>query len=155
MDPESAAQGPAHDATVALTALGTFQNYLQHADAKVAVVYAVLASSAGAMLSAAGDTSAALAVLYLVVFAGAGGHLVQALRPRLDGDPAANAFGIMGITERLPADAAAQRDEAWAMARILAGAAALKHRHVLRAIPWTAAAVALAAAKVLWVSIIG
>lgn len=154
MDSESFARSPAHDATVALAAVGTFQNYLQHADAKVSVLSVVLAGSAGALLSTSGDTSAAFAVLYLVAFIGAGFHLVQALRPRLN-DPVTSAFGIMGISEHLPADAAAQRDEAWAMVRILADVAALKHRHVVRAIPWTAASVLLAITKVFWVSIIG
>ncbi|WP_067475054.1 hypothetical protein [Actinomadura hibisca] len=155
MDSESIAPGPAHDATVALTAVGTFQNYLQHADAKVSVLSAVLAGSVGAMLSAADGTSAAFALLYLAAFLGAGFHLIQALRPRLDDDPVTSAFGIMGIGEHLPADADAQRDEAWAMARILAGVAALKHRHVARAVPWTAASVVLAVTEVLWVSITG
>jgi hypothetical protein len=140
---------------VALTAVGTFQNYLQHADAKVSVLSAVLAGSGGAMLSAAGGTPATFALLYLVAFLGAGFHLAQALRPRLDDDPATSAFGIMGITEHLPADAAAQRDEAWAMARILANVATLKHRHVVRAIPWTAASVVLAVTEDLWGSITG
>ncbi|TYB44049.1 hypothetical protein [Actinomadura chibensis] len=155
MDSDSIAHDAEHDAMVALNAMGTFQNYLQHADAKVSVLYAVLASSAAAVLSAAGDTSALFALGYLAVFVGAGVHLTQAIRPRLGGEPTVSAFGILGITERLPADAAAQRDEAWAMARTLAGAAALKHHHVVRAIPWTAASVVLALAKVLWVSVSG
>ncbi|TYK51347.1 hypothetical protein [Actinomadura decatromicini] len=150
MDTDSIAHDPAHDAMVALNAMGTFQNYLQHADAKVSVLYAVLASSAAAMLSAAGDTSAVFALVYLAVFLCAGVHLTQAIRPRLNGEPTTSAFGILGITERLPADAVSQRDEAWAMARALAEAAALKHHHVVRAIPWTAASVVLALVKVLW-----
>ncbi|CNE35721.1 Uncharacterised protein [Mycobacterium tuberculosis] len=155
MASESLASDPAHDAMVALTAVGTFQSYLQHADAKVSVLYAVLASSAGAMLSTARGTSIAFALLYLVAFLGTGLHLTQALRPRLKGDPATSAFGIMGITERFPADTVAQRDEAWAMARILAAATALKHKHLARALPWTALSVALAVIRVFWVSISG
>jgi len=140
---------------VALAALGTFQNYLQHADAKVSILSAVLAGSAGAMLSAADGAPATYALLYLAVFLCAGFHLAQALRPRLDDDPATSAFGIMGITEPLPAPTAAQRDEAWAMVRILAHVAARKHRHVIRALPWTAASVVLALTGVSWVSITG
>jgi hypothetical protein len=140
---------------VALTAVGTFQNYLQHAEAKVSVLSAVLAGSAGVMLSAVGGTPATFALLHSVAFLGAGFHLAQALRPRLDNDPATSAFGVMGITEHLPSDAAAQRDEAWAMARVLADLATLKHRHVARAIPWTAASVVLAVTEVLWISITG
>ncbi|MEV5575780.1 hypothetical protein AB0L06_37570 [Spirillospora sp. NPDC052269] len=154
MDSESVAQSPAHDAMVAVAAVGTFQNYLQHADTKVSALSAVLAGAAGAMLST-GSGSATSAVFFLVTFLGAGFHLVQALRPRLDGDPTTSAFGIVGITRHLPADAVAQRDEAWAMARILAHAATLKHRHVVRAIPWTAASVLVAVTRILWSSLSG
>ncbi|MGI5166575.1 hypothetical protein ACQEU3_19690 [Spirillospora sp. CA-253888] len=140
---------------VALTAVGTFQSYLQHADAKVSVLSAVLAGSAGAMLSTVDGASAAFSLLYMVAFLGAGLHLARALRPRLDDDSTTSAFGIMGIGDRLPASAAAQRDEAWAMARILADAAVLKHRHVVRALPWTAASVVLAITRILWSSITG
>ncbi|MFC5181833.1 hypothetical protein [Actinomadura harenae] len=149
MDSGSVAHSPAHDAMVALTAVGTFQTYLQHADAKVSVLSAVLAGSAGAMLST-GGASTIPAVLYLAAFLGAGLHLAQALRPRLDGDPTTSAFGIMGITRTLPPDAAAQRDEAWAMARILARVAERKHRHVIRAIPWTTASAFLAVTHLAW-----
>ena len=155
MDSESIVPDPAHDAMVALTAVGTFQSYLQHADAKVSVLYVVLASSAGTMLGIADGASTAFALPYLVAFLGAGFHLAQALRPRLEGDPAASAFGIMGITEHLPADTVAQRDQAWAMARILATATALKHRHLTRALPWTALSVALAVTRIFWLSITG
>lgn len=155
MDSKPITHNPEHDAMVALMAVGTFQNYVQHADTKVSVLCVVLAGSAGAMLGAANSASPIFAVAYLMTFLGAGYYLAQALRPHLDDDPATSAFGIGGITERFPSGAAVQRDEAWAMAWILAEVAAKKHRYVVRAVPWTAASVMLAVIKVLWEPLTG
>ncbi len=159
MDSDSIEDTPSHDAMVALIALGTFQSYLQHADTKVSTLWAVLAGSAAAMMTTATESPIPFVLIYIAAFLGAVFHLGQALRPRLGphgniGTPS-SAFGIMGVAERLPADAAAQRDEAWTMVRTLAGSAKTKHRHVVRALPWTVASVATSVASVAWTAIAG
>ncbi|OLT26519.1 hypothetical protein BJF79_43470 [Actinomadura sp. CNU-125] len=135
----------ADDVAVALAVMATGQQYVQHADTKVSILIALQAGAVvglTATRAAAGSHPATIStVLFGVLLAAslvAGTHLLWALRPRLTGDDVPSRFGIVRIPEHPPAGAAAQRDEAWAMARILAALAETKYRHIGRAMPWLA-----------------
>ncbi|QXJ20733.1 hypothetical protein AGRA3207_001498 [Actinomadura graeca] len=138
-----------NEAIVAVTVMTAFQNYLQHAEAKISTL---LVAHTGAVLavmaalpnlpSPGGDSILVLPAVYgafVLSFLFSGHHLVQALRPRLRTPISPSAFGIMGVSPNLPAGFEAQRDAAWQMVRVFAELAETKHRHVAKAIPGTAA----------------
>lgn len=134
------------DATLALTMMNTFQGYLQHADAKVSTLVVAHAGAAVAIIATPssalgrhGVVAPAVLALFGVTFLMSGYHLIQALRPRLSSPVPPSEFGLMGVSAEPPADPSAQRDAAWEMVRIFAEIARVKHEHVARAIPWTAA----------------
>ncbi|GGL27960.1 hypothetical protein [Planomonospora parontospora] len=143
---------PVEALTVALTTVTTFQTYAQHADTKVATVAtvhlgtaAVAATQAGAFAEAAPLhpvlrlVTAVLAVLYVTGFVISGHHLLQGLRPRLDGPPGANRFGLAGQRGAVRrAGAAEQEREAWRLVSSLAELTRAKHARITRALPWTA-----------------
>lgn len=150
------------DTTTALTVMNTFQGYLQHADAKVSTLVVAHAGAAVAVIATPSSTMGrhgVVAVSGLALFVGAflmsGHHLIQALRPRLNSSVPPSAFGIMGISVDPPTDPAAQRDAAWEMARIFAEIARVKHEHVARAIPWTAAMLVIGLAGVIAGALLG
>ncbi|WP_182874381.1 hypothetical protein [Microbispora sp. H10670] len=154
---------------VALTAVGAFQGYVQHADAKVATVTtvhlgaaAVAATQIGVLAALRapgrpallGVVAVVLLALYAAGFFVAGYHLVQGLRPRLGGPAGPNRFGLAG-GEPGPspqADATQQEREAWLLAGRLAELSRDKHRRVGRALPWTAL---MLAATLLWLALGG
>ncbi|MEN3534307.1 hypothetical protein AAH991_04260 [Microbispora sp. ZYX-F-249] len=157
---------PVEALTVALTTLGTFQGYVQHADAKVATVTtvhlgaaAVAATQMGALagLRAPGAPAAlsvvaiVLITLYVAGFLVAGYHLVQGLRPRLGGPGGPNRFGLAGparVTSRVSVPQ--QEQEAWLLVGTLADLSREKHRRVGRALPWTAL---MLVATLLWLAV--
>ncbi len=134
------------DAALALSVMNTFQGYLQHADAKVSTLVVAHAGAAVAAIATPSSTvgrhgvmGVSVLALFVVAFLMSGYHLIKALRPRLYSSLPPSEFGIMGISAEPPADPLAQRDAAWEMAQIFAEIALVKHEHVARAIPWTAA----------------
>ncbi|MFA1543432.1 hypothetical protein [Actinomadura monticuli] len=133
------------DVAVALAVMAAGQAYVQQADMKVSILIALQAgaiiglTAARAAGSHPGTVSTALFGAFLAASLVAGALLLLALRPRLAEDAAPSSYGIVRIPERPPAGAAAQRDEAWAMARTLAALAEAKYRQIGRAIPWTTA----------------
>ncbi|MEU8796348.1 hypothetical protein [Spirillospora sp. NPDC048819] len=132
----------ADDVAVALAVMTAGQAYVQQADMKVSILIALQAgavvglTAARAAGSAPATISTALFGVFLTASLVAGSLLLLALRPRLRGDMAPSRYGIVRIPERPPAGAAAQRDEAWAMARTLAALAEVKYRQIGRAVPW-------------------
>jgi hypothetical protein len=150
------------DTTTALTVMSTFQGYLQHADAKVSTLVVAHAGATVAVIATPSSITGRfglVALAGLALFIGAflmsGHHLIQALRPRLTSSVPSSAFGLMGITEELPTDIVEQRDAAWEMARIFAEIARVKHRHVARAIPWTAALLVIGLGSVIAGTVLG
>ncbi len=134
------------EATLALSVMNTFQGYLQHADAKVSTLVVAHAGAAVAVIATPSSTmgrhgvlGASVLTLFVVAFLMSGYHLIQALRPRLYSSVPPSEFGLMGISVEPLTDPLAQRDAAWKMAQIFAEIARVKHKHVARAIPWTAA----------------
>lgn len=117
--------GPENDreyaeASMALAAMNSFQEYLQHADAKVATLVVAHVGAVVAVIAtppSATGRHGVVTVPALVLFAGAflmpGHHLIQALRPRLRTSASASVFGLMRISAEVPADLATQRDAAW------------------------------------------
>jgi hypothetical protein len=150
------------DTTMALTVMNTFQGYLQHADAKVSTLVVAHAGAAVAVIATPSSITGqhgVMTVSALALFVGAflmsGHHLIQALRPRLTSSVPPSAFGLMGISIEPPRDPSAQRDAAWEMARIFAEIARVKHEHVSRAIPWTAAMLVIGLAGVITSALLG
>ncbi|MEU5988743.1 hypothetical protein ABZ806_07175 [Spirillospora sp. NPDC047418] len=146
----------ADDVVVALTVMTAGQAYVQHADTKVSILIALQAGAVVGLTTAraAGPEpttiSTTLFGAFLAASVVAGFLLLLALRPRLTGDAAPSRYGIVRIPERPPAGAAAQRDEAWALARTLAALAEAKYRQIGRAIPWiTLALITGTAAEIL------
>ncbi|MDH6123513.1 hypothetical protein [Kitasatospora sp. GP82] len=151
---------------VALSALTSFQGYVQQADSKVNTLLVVHTGGAVAVVSALGGRSGLrhptptvlLLAGFVVAFLVSGYHVAQALRPRLDPPTPPSRFAITGMVpdspdgvgpEHAATDAAAQRTEAWAMVRLLSRTALAKNRHLARAVPWTAAMLALGVATAL------
>lgn len=137
------------DVAVALAVMTACQAYVQQADVKVSILMAVQAGAVVGLMSAGKEgkfelTDPGTFVLGVFVVASmvAGFHLIRALRPRLGPDISPSLYGIMRIPEQPPMGAAAQLEEAWAMARTLAQLAQAKYEHVRRAIPWTAVTLA-------------
>ncbi|MEU6413097.1 hypothetical protein [Microbispora sp. NPDC046933] len=157
---------PVEALTVALTTVGAFQGYVQHADAKAATVAtvhlgaaAVAATQMGALagLRASGAPIAlrvvavVLVTLYVAGFLVAGYHLVQGLRPRLGGPGGPNRFGLTGPgSESSRVRVAQQEREAWLLVGTLAELSREKHRRVGRALPWTAL---MLVATLLWLAL--
>ncbi|MEV4455160.1 hypothetical protein [Microbispora sp. NPDC049633] len=157
---------PVEALTVALTTVGTFQGYVQHADAKVATVTtvhlgaaAVAATQMGALTglrapgspAALGVVAVVLVTLYVAGFLVAGYHLVQGLRPRLGGPDGPNRFGLAGPARgRSQVSVMQQEREAWLLVGTLAELSREKHRRVGRALPWTAL---MLVATLLWLAV--
>ncbi|GIH60828.1 hypothetical protein [Microbispora siamensis] len=157
---------PVEALTVALTTVGTFQGYVQHADAKVATVTtvhlgaaAVAATQMGALTGlrapgapiAPGVVAVVLVTLYVAGFLVAGYHLVQGLRPRLGGPAGPNRFGLAGPGSGSSRVSIAQQErEAWLLVGTLAELSREKHRRVGRALPWTAL---MLVATLLWLAL--
>ncbi len=157
---------PVEALTVALTTVGTFQGYVQHADAKVATVTtvhlgaaAVAATQMGALAglrapgapAALGVVPIVLITLYMAGFLVAGYHLVQGLRPRLGGPDGPNRFGLAGPSSGSSQVSVTQQErEAWLLVSTLAELSREKHRRVGRALPWTAL---MLVATLLWLAL--
>ncbi|MGH3389663.1 MAG: hypothetical protein ACRDOO_12390 [Actinomadura sp.] len=149
MDSASDTTSDQNEAIMAVTVMATFQSYLQHADAKVSTLLVAHAGAVVAVMAALpslpnlnGPSNLILPMLlvaFFIAFLLSGHHLVQALRPRLRTPIPPSAFGVMGISDRLPVGFQSQRDAAWQMVRLFADLAETKHRHVAKAIPGTAA----------------
>jgi hypothetical protein len=139
---DGSADVTADDVKVALAVMATGQAYVQQADMKVSILIALQAGAVVGLTAARAASSAPATIstvmfgVFLATSLVAGSHLLLALRPRLSGDVAPSRYGIVGIPERPPVGAAAQRDEAWAMARTLSALAEVKYRQIGRAIPW-------------------
>ncbi|MEV5414041.1 hypothetical protein AB0K60_35060 [Thermopolyspora sp. NPDC052614] len=126
-----------------------FQNYVQQADGKAgvlvvihtaAVAAAIAPGRAAAELDGAGAAVGyVLLALFLLGFLVSGYHVLRVLWPRLTPPGSPSRYGITGVVNGPPADAAAFAEpaEAWAMVRLLAEIAQCKHRHIRRALPWT------------------
>ncbi|GHE26682.1 hypothetical protein GCM10017673_30780 [Streptosporangium violaceochromogenes] len=137
--------------TIALTAVGTFQTYVEHADAKVTTVAgfhigaaAVAAAQTGTLRAAwqahpaIAPAVAVLLALYTAGFLVAGYHLLQGIRPRLGVPAGANRFGLAGLRDGKRSRAAERERQAWHLADSLAEVARAKHTRVRRSLPWTA-----------------
>ncbi|MBN6053881.1 hypothetical protein JYK22_18210, partial [Nonomuraea sp. RK-328] len=150
------------DVADALATVASFQNFVQHADTKAIALIAAHAGSitvmasqsagAGALLgrstpaTLAGSLVLGLFALGLVM---SSCHLMMAIRPTSSAPARPSRFAITGVravTPR-PGDLRHQFHEAWALARLLGQIAETKHRHVRRAIPWTALTLA---AMIIW-----
>ncbi|WP_327046900.1 hypothetical protein OG320_03075 [Microbispora sp. NBC_01189] len=160
---------PGEALQVALTAVGAFQGYVQHADSKVATVTtvhlgaaAVAATQIGVLAGLRapgrpvllGVAAVVLLALYAAGFFVAGYHLVQGLRPRLGGPAGPNRFGLAGGEpgSAPPANVTRQEQEAWLLAGRLAELSRDKHLRVGRALPWTAL---MLVATLLWLALGG
>lgn len=160
MDPTAAETHRSEDVTIALTAMSTFQGYVQQADAKVSTLVVIHAGAAVAIMASqttltAHPRPAALATfaLFALALLASGYHLVQALRPRMHPPHRLSRFAITGMMSDDPiVDASA---EAWQMARLLAELAEVKNRHIARAIPWTAAMIVIGVAAALVTALTG
>ncbi|GLW07860.1 hypothetical protein Misp01_29900 [Microtetraspora sp. NBRC 13810] len=144
----------AESLTVALTALATFNGYVQQAETKVTAVVtvhlgaaALAATQSGGLapLWAAGLPTAAAAVVLLLTFAlgflSAGYHLAIALRPDLRAPLGANRFGLVRTAENAapsPSRVKTQMEEIRLLVEVLAEVALRKHRRVRSALPWMA-----------------
>ena len=133
--------------------LSSFQQVTQHADAKVATLVTV---HAGLGAVVASRTEAAATVLrggyrlapvligvvavLLASFLAAGLHLYQALRPRIPLVPGANRYALhCGPAELVvSAEEGGHAAEIRAVLDAVAAVARTKHRHVGRALAWTA-----------------
>jgi hypothetical protein len=159
---ETQADATREDLRDALAVTVSFQNYVQHADAKVNVLVVVHAGAAAIVAAQSGGMGKltepgsflgyGLLGLFGVGFLVSGYHILQVLRPVLRAPAVRSRYGITGVTERPPGTTGGERlsateatanvpakiAEAWAMSRLLAEIAKRKHRHVLRALPWTA-----------------
>ncbi|MEU8277552.1 hypothetical protein ACFYOK_18130 [Microbispora bryophytorum] len=139
--------------TIALTTLGTFNGYVQQAEAKVTTVVtihlgaaALAATQAGGMapLWAAGPASAVGATILLlsfcVGFLVAGYHLALGLRPNLKGPGGVNRFGLVrpAKADRPTAPVGKQLEEIQLLIEVFRTVALRKHRRVRRALPWMA-----------------
>lgn len=160
MDPMAAETHRSDDVTIALTAMSTFQGYVQQADAKVSTLVVVHAGAAVAIMASQTTLAARPRPVALVTFAlfalallVSGYHLVQALRPRMRPSHRPSRFGIIGMMSDRPIDDAPA--EAWRMARLLAELAEVKYRHIACAIPWTAAMIVIGVTAALVTTLAG
>jgi disulfide bond formation protein DsbB len=144
LDVTSPTGGPS--VKVALTALTTFQGYVQQADEKANVMVVVHTGGVVAVVTAVGGTAGAqwspvLGILLLgftVAFLVSGFHIMRALRPSTHAPAVANPFGVTGLDAVPAVDPWTQAEQLWAMARFLGGIALAKNRALARATPWTA-----------------
>lgn len=138
---------------VALSTVTAVNGTVQHADTKAGILAAIQAGMATVMATEEGPLPAAAgaripvhvaALVAGIVFTGAflmsGRYLVQALWPRLQPAPVPSRFGIATLIDMNPAAMVSTRpseqcQEAWELARLLAGIAMRKHGCVARAVP--------------------
>lgn len=152
--------------STALSTVGSFQNSIQHADTKVAVLLtmqgalSVFGASVPVRLGKLGTgqwwvaaVTWTLAALFTVSLVVGTFHLASALRPRLT-PPGANRFAFPSVaasqTVPTPVPVAQERDEAWRLAATLARIAVAKHDRVWRAVPWILITLAAALAWTLF-----
>lgn len=145
----------------ALAVTASFQNYVQHADGKVnflivvhagtAAVVATQASAAAKLTQVGSFLGCALLGVFVAGFLVSGYHMLQVIRPVLRPPVIHSRYGITGIKEHrsvaVEEDIAIKIAEAWAMTRLFAEIAERKHRHLLRALPWTGA---MLVSAILW-----
>jgi hypothetical protein len=155
--------------SAALGALASFQSLTQHADAKANMLL-VVQVGIGAVIGTQVPAVAAdhmtvwqsgVIMAYVVSFCVLGSALIQVMRPRLGCYPARNAFAVnrestaSSSPSSRPLEGVGEApsfrsEEVWEVAQALAVIAALKNRHMERAIIWTSIMVVIV---VVWFTI--
>ncbi|MEU6711365.1 hypothetical protein ABZ897_07760 [Nonomuraea sp. NPDC046802] len=152
------------DVADALTAVATFQSYVQHADEKVNILLMTHAGAAAsvAATSALGPAHSlgtgigwAMLTLYAAGSIVSGYHLLRTLRPSLTPPAIRSHYGISHIADEKGSSRGVRSQsqrftEAWAMAHKLGRIAEAKHRRIAKAVPWTGLSLVSA---VIWIAL--